>query len=391
MNYNYDLIIVGGGPAGSTMALYAARFGLKVLLVDKAKFPRDKICGDVIHSNCFPIFQELNLVESMEKAIHARAIRSIYYSEHQYLITPEAENGSGSVVCRRYIFDNYLFQAAKVCVDTHEEFKVENLLMEGEQVVGIQGKFANGESRQYTAKIVAGADGCSSVVAKKLGLPLHDSQHAAVATRAYYRNLSVNNNELEFYYLEDCVPGYFWIFPVDRETFNVGVIVFPDAKSSKTKLSSQKIHRQIESSELLKPKFVGANLVKNIRGWYLPLASKKTTIHGSGFILAGDAAGLIDPFLGHGIDRAMISGKIAAKTLATVCQGNDYSAEALQVYANEVWQHFGKMSQYAYQFRQQLKLPLLSSFKTRIETINDVCYQGEGQVISMKKSSEILV
>lgn len=262
MNYNYDLIIVGGGPAGSTMALYASKYGLKVLLVDRANFPRDKVCGDAIPYECYQILQELNLFQQVLESPHARAIRNMFYSEQEFLQSPQAESNSGVLMCPRIIFDNILFQAAKASVDTYEEFYVENLLIDDGQIFGIQGRSSDGKLHEYTAKVVAGADGCSSIVAKKLGLQLHDRQHAAFATRTYYRNLSLPKNELEFHYLRECIPGYFWIFPVTPETFNVGVIIFPETLTAEKRMSSQKIHRQLESSSLLKENLLKQSLFR---------------------------------------------------------------------------------------------------------------------------------
>jgi menaquinone-9 beta-reductase len=183
MNYNYDLIIVGGGPAGSTMALSAHKHGLKVLLLDKDRFPRDKICGDVISVDAITILQEFQITDKLLQAPHAWTGKHIQiFTEHEHLEIPSRSH----VISKRKIFDNVLFQAARSRVDTREGAKVENLLIEDGQVLGVNGSYQTGGSFEYTAKIVAGADGCGSVVAKKLGLYKFDPQNGAVATRASY-------------------------------------------------------------------------------------------------------------------------------------------------------------------------------------------------------------
>lgn len=373
MNYDYDLIIVGGGPAGSTMALSAAKQGLKVLLVDKEKFPRDKICGDALTVSSVEILQEFHLIDKLLREPHGCANNMIFYSETERLMPPSMNDAQYISTSRRWIFDNVLFQAAKACTETKEGFKVENLLMQNGWVFGIQGTSADGEKQEYTAKVVAGADGCSSVVARKLGLYQSLKQDGAVATRAYYRNLDVSGSELELYYLPECRPGYFWIFPVDKETVNVGVILF-DQNLKSTGIFPPQIHRQLIQSPLLKARFLQAEPVGNIQCWYLPLAKTTRTIHGNGFILSGDAAGLIDPLIAHGIDRAMVSGKIAGELLGSICRGNDYSAEALQPYADAVWKHFGYISQFAVKFRDRLQ-------HQPLEPINSLFYKSTGKLI----------
>jgi menaquinone-9 beta-reductase len=374
MTYDYDLIIVGGGPAGSIMALSAVKQGLEVLLVDKEKFPRDKICGDALTVSCLEILQEFNLMDQLLQEPHGCANNMIFYDENQRLVPINISNSQDISTARRWIFDNVLFQAAKAHADTKEEFKVENLLMQDGSVFGIQGISEDGEKQEYTAKVVAGADGCSSVVARKLGLHQSLRQNGAVATRAYYRYLQVSGQELELYYLPECRPGYFWIFPVDEVTVNVGVMLF-DNYLEKTGIFPPEVHRQLLQSPLLKDRFAQAELLGNIQCWYLPLTNTARTIHGNGFLLAGDAAGLIDPLIGHGIDRAMISGKIAGEILGKICQGNDYSAQALQPYADAVWKHFGAISQFAVNFRDRLQLEPLNP-------INSLFYKNMGRLIS---------
>lgn len=363
MKYDYDLIIVGGGPSGSTMALSAQKQGLQVLLVDKEKFPRDKICGDALTASSLNILDEFNLIEPLLQQSHGCANNMVFYSEQARLSPPSMKKSEIISTSRRIILDNVLFQAAKAVVDTKEKFKVEQLLVKNDRVFGIQGSSEDGQSHEYTAKVVAGADGCSSVVARKLGLHQSLKQGGAVGTRAYYRHLPIAGDEMELYYLPACCPGYFWIFPVDEQTVNVGVILFENSTKN-TGVLAPELHRQFIQSPLLAARFAKAEQIGNIQCWYLPLTDSSRTIHGNGFILAGDAAGLIDPLIGHGIDRAMLSGKIAGELLGSICQGRDYSERALQPYADAIWKHFGSISQFALKFRDRLQTQPLAQLNT---------------------------
>ncbi|BAZ48795.1 geranylgeranyl reductase [Nostoc sp. NIES-4103] len=352
MNYDYDLLIVGGGPAGSITAIYAARQGIKVLLVDKARFPRDKVCGDAIPPSSLAILEELALLDKLLALPHV-FVSLLWHTENDYLQLPDAK----ALVCKRFIFDSLLFEAAKSHADTREGWKVENLLLQNGQVCGIQGTTDTGESFEVTAKIVVGADGCSSVVARKMGLYQPVRQSGAVATRAYYRHLP-SAGQMEFYYLQESLPGYLWIFPVDSETVNVGVLAF-DSAFTKQGFSSQKLLQNLLNSPLLRERFTQAKLLDRVQGWHLPLASQPRIIHGNGFILVGDAAGLVDPFMGHGIDTAMISGKIAGQILGTICGGKDYNNRVLQIYTNTVWQQYGSYFERRLALRKMLEPPQL--------------------------------
>lgn len=368
MNYDYDLIIVGGGPAGSTLALSAAKQKLNVLLVDKEKFPRDKICGDALTAISLNILQEFNLMEKLLHEPHGCANNMIFFSEEKCLIPPTMNKTKIISTSRRMIFDNVLFQAAKANVDTKEGFKVENLLVKNNLVFGIQGRSEDGRSSEYTAKVIAGADGCSSVVARKLALHTSLRHNGAVATRAYYRHFPISTDAMELYYFQESCPGYFWIFPVGQETVNVGVILF----KNQTVLAPE-LHRQLVQSPLLKERFSQSKQVGHIQCWYLPLADRERTIHGNGFILLGDAAGLIDPLIGHGIDRAMASGKIAGELLGSICRGHDYSGQALKPYSDAVWKHVGPISKFALKFRDCLH-------SNPLEKINALLYKNMGNL-----------
>lgn len=352
MDYDYDLLIVGGGPAGSTTAIYAARQGIKVLLVDKARFPRNKVCGDAIPPSSLAILQELGLLSKLNQLPHANVNLLWQTDDHDRLELPDAQ----ALVCKRFIFDSLLFEAAKNYADTRQGWKVENLLFKNGQVFGIQGKSDSGEYAEVTAKVIVGADGCSSVVARKVGLSKAVIRSGAVATRGYYRDLPSAHRQMEFYYLQECNPGYLWIFPVDNETVNVGVLAF-DSTLALQKLSGAKLHQKLLDSDFLKERFRKAELLGRVEGWYLPMATQIRTVHGHGFVIVGDAAGLIDPFMGHGIDTAMISGKIAGLLLPDICKGKNYSARVLQMYADTLQQQYQSYFERRLALRKMLEPP----------------------------------
>ena len=144
MSQNYDAIIVGAGPAGSTCALYAARAGLKVLLLDKCRFPRDKICGDAISGKSVNYLEEIGLIDQLQKSPQV-AVDGIVFSAPNGtqirvpFIPRENAAVSPGFVCRRLVFDDILFQEAKKTVQTIESVKVTALLKNGDQVCGVRG------------------------------------------------------------------------------------------------------------------------------------------------------------------------------------------------------------------------------------------------------------
>ncbi|MCQ5363259.1 MAG: FAD-dependent monooxygenase, partial [Candidatus Methanomethylicia archaeon] len=159
----YDIIIVGAGPAGSVCANFLGREGNKVLLVDKAKFPRDKTCGDACSGKSISVLRELGVLPEIKKVAHGVNNGVIFSSPKGTILEIRTENQDG-FVCRREILDNILFKAAKKYVDTLEEFTVTDLIKDGNQVVGIVGTDKNGKEQRIYANVVVGADGAMSVV-----------------------------------------------------------------------------------------------------------------------------------------------------------------------------------------------------------------------------------
>ncbi len=364
MQYDYDAVIIGGGPAGTTTALYAERMGLRVLLVDKKRFPRDKICGDAISGKSIIYLRELGLMEELENAPQA-FIDSIIFSapNHQMAkidLVPTAHNVSQGYVCRRVVFDNILFQAAKKKVETLEGFSVTDLLQRNGQVFGVKGKTEDGAEKEFTAKVVIGADGYKSIVLQKTGLYDHDPEHMLVATRAYYRGVTGLGSAIELHFIKEVNPGYFWIFPLENGLANVGLgMVVKELKRQKVHL--KKAHIATTESPQFRERFQNAELLEDIVGWNLPAGSKRRTVHGDGFMVVGDAAGLVDPFTGEGIGNAMCSAKIAAETLASLTKGTDFSAAALKIYQDRLWQSLGGELNLAYKLQRTARFhPLVN-------------------------------
>ena len=119
MCYDYDVIVVGAGPAGSATALYSAEKGLKVLLLDRRHFPREKICGDGLSRECFTHLRELGILSEVERSVHADIRTALLVAPNGKSVSLEIP--TPMIVCRRRIFDNILFQAARQKVESLEK------------------------------------------------------------------------------------------------------------------------------------------------------------------------------------------------------------------------------------------------------------------------------
>ncbi len=356
-----QVIVVGAGPAGSSCAIFLGRKGIKTLLVDKASFPREKTCGDGITGSSVSILKELGVKDEIVKVQHEKIRGLITSAPSGASIDMNAGNGMLSeplYVCKRRIFDNILFEAAKKNANAMENFTVNDLVVEDGKVVGIKGADKYGAEKEFRAKIVVGADGANSIVARKLGLNEFQTDRSLVSVRAYFENVEVSRDRIEFHFLEDLLPGYFWIFPTGDNISNVGIAVVA-GDVPKRKLNLKTSLENIVKNSRFAPRFKNAKRVSDVRGWNLPTGAQKRKRAGDGFLLVGDAASLIDPFTGEGIGNALASGKLASQTILSALEKNDFSYSTLRQYELDIDNRMGAGFKSSYSFQKFGKNPLM--------------------------------
>lgn len=322
----FDVAVVGAGPAGAATALYAARHGLGVALIDKRTFPRDKICGDAVARKSLSHLRELGILHRVEGAAHepiGRAVLSAPNGSEVAIDLSSRDEPEPHMVCRREIFDNALVEAARSHCTVIEGNAVTDLLRTNGRVAGVTLQ----DGGELRARVVVGADGFDSVVARRLGFYKHDSSRWFVATRGYYRGLDVAPGTVEVHYFDETLPGFLWFFPTGDGITNVGLgLVHLDLKRRHAKLRD--VHESVLASPRLRERFQHTERLGEVHGWNLPTPDTSRTVAGDGFLLVGDAAGLVDPFSGEGIGNALDSAKVAAQVIAE---------NSLPTYSQRLW------------------------------------------------------
>jgi len=342
----YDVIIVGGGPAGSTAALYAEKQGLSSVVIDKAVFPRDKVCGDALSGKTVRILRELDLIDGIEK-LDGSEINRITFgspSHDEFDIHLKDSQNSRHItkgyVIPRHIFDHYLFQRADHVCDTRQGFTVKDLVYNENKISGVKGIDSNGVEETISAPIVLGCDGPNSIVARRLGLYKMDMKNTAVAIRCYYEGIKGLTDQIELHYVEEVKPGYFWLFPAGEGKANIGLgLSKDDAKREERSLGD--ILEEITQSNYFKDRFKNARPLEKPIGWNLPMGSIHRKNHGDGFMLLGDAAGLVDPFTGEGIGNAMFSAKYAMQIARKAHDSGQFNENIFKEYDELVWNELG--------------------------------------------------
>ena len=320
---------------------FLAAKGRKVLILDKEKWPRDKTCGDAISGKSVGVLRELGMTDAVEKADHGEVTGLSFSSPNGTLVSIPFKGSDGQIakgyVCRRMVYDNMLWQNAKKGCDACEGMQVTAAVREDGKIVGVKARSREGEDFEFRGKIIIGADGVSSVVAREIRGSEVDPDHTCVAYRGYYSGITGMDGTLEIHFIRSMMPGYFWIFPLENGLANVGVgMVMSDMRKGGVNLQKAMLDA-ISQNPLFKDRFAEAKLVSPIGAWSLPFGSKKRVVSADNVLLVGDAAGLVDPFSGEGIGNAMLSGKLAAQAADEAIASGDTSAAALSKYGERLW------------------------------------------------------
>ena len=301
-----DLLVIGGGPAGAAAAIRAANAGASVTVFEKGAYGRDKVCGDGLTPRAVGALEELKL--GIEGAHRIDGLRMIAGRRVRELDWPTTSRfpAHGAVWPRRR-FDAFLMDAA---ASAGAEIRYEHEavpIVEGGRVVGVS---ANG--RNWRGGMVVVAAGAQGAVARMLGADRVADEPFGLAIRTYAESPRHGDR-----HLESCltlrdehgtpVPGYGWMFPAGDGTVNIGVGALSTMKGFKKLNLNMLLERY---RVLVRDSWsLGPNLERP-RAWRLPMSTMRR--HGPGWVAIGDAAGLVNPMNGEGIDYGLESGMLAA-------------------------------------------------------------------------------
>ena len=336
----FDVLIIGAGPAGAATAITLGRSGLSVGILEKARFPRDKICGDALSVDVVNQLKVLSptLNAAFEKVAKTTSYGvSIYSPDRNHINIPFLYEGKkrGGFICPRLNFDHVLIGQLKESptVKLFENCQVNQVTIKNEtvEVETSQGSFQ--------AQIIVGADGAHSVVSKKLMNTSIDKRHYSAGLRMYFENVSSFHAEnfIELHFFQEILPGYLWIFPLPGNKANVGIGMLSSEVSRKRVNLRETLETLLLTHPDLKERFQNAKALETAKGFGLPLGSKKRKLSGERFLLTGDAASLIDPFTGEGIANAIRSGRIAADHVIKSFEKKDFSEKFNRGYDKEIY------------------------------------------------------
>ncbi len=317
---DYDVIIVGAGPAGSAAAIPLATAGWKVLLLDSSAFPREKPCGDAITPDGVRILEEIGVLPEIDAEAYVSITRLMVTSPDGTKVEMAVEptnSGHRFIVAEREKFDLLLLKKAMQLGAEFRQARVTEVMKDSNDVSGVMVQ-SGGKMTTLSAKYIVGADGSTSAVRRSV-MNTRPPRHS-VAIRAYLQPFHCYSNTAEFHFINEVFPGYAWIFPLGPDRANVGLGLDLEDYTKKGNHLKAALSGFLHRQDICERYSEGTKLVSS-KAWSYWFTAVEPGINAfPGVLLTGDAAGFMDPLTGEGIRNALLSGKLAGETLATALQ-----------------------------------------------------------------------
>jgi menaquinone-9 beta-reductase len=339
---SYDAIIIGAGPAGCASAFFLHRAGYEVLVLDRASFPRDKVCGEFISPAADSILNELGVLDSIESEKPER-VRGVFISSYEgpelgidYPLIKNGQVNPTSLSVPRFLLDNLLIKRLKnVGIKVLEKHSVDDFIFESENVSGVIVRDPENKNFNIAAKVVIDAGGRNAISLRRLNLKNNIKGEGKIAIAAHWNNVRLPQ---AYCYMHVGDPGYTGMAQVDLDVVNAVMItgVSQIKGQNISEFYKNRIYNNIKRKELLE----GAELAEEPRT-VESLAFSVDTPKCGGLVLVGDAAGFIDPFTGEGIYLSLRSAQLATKMLESAFQKQDFSKRKLAEYGQARLDEFG--------------------------------------------------
>src|SRR5437667_2079992 len=345
MSEIYDAVIVGAGPSGSSTAYYLAKEGFNVLLLDKFSFPRDKTCGDGLTPRALQILDDMGILEAVKQVGHRLDKLELISPKGYRAIAPLPKKEKMCdyvLIVPRVILDNIILERALASgANFKSPVRVTSIEQENNTVL------VKGEQRAkaitFRARMVIYATGANSKLLLNTGL-LKKMPQMVLAARAYYDGITSTVDAVQCRLDSVPLPGYGWVFPVSDTSVNVGIGLFRAGLASWwiPKTAHSAFDTIIQSPPLQKL-LGGARQASPIKGFPIRVDFARSPTFSERTMIVGEAAGLVNPITGEGIDYGLESGKMAAEHLSHMFAIGDFSLKQLTAFDKLLRQRYQRL------------------------------------------------
>jgi flavin-dependent dehydrogenase len=340
---NYDVVVIGGGPAGAALATFLARCGHQCLVLNSTEFPRYHI-GESLIPNTYGVLERLGLLPQLRQSSFPKkySVRFVPPTGEEgdpfyFLDCLPAEQAQTWQV-KRAEFDRLCLENARDAgAEVWMPALVSRVLFDGDRATGVLAHY-DGDELEVSARVVVDASGRATIIGNQLELKSEVPLLRKATAWSYYRGArrrpGIDGGETTVFMIPD--RGWFWYIPLPDDIVSVGVVASPDYLFDETPEFEPAFLREVQRCRPLKLFIESGERVDKVRGIRRLAYINRQTV-GDGWVMIGDAAGFLDPVYSSGLFLALASAELASRCVHEALECHDTSAERLGAFCRPLW------------------------------------------------------